>query len=98
MQNGGLILWNAVAIQEMFKIPWHMGDHLVRDDSENHFEGPVIPFGATVDYHPISTKGQSRLYQIGKKVLPRIFLGYALVAGEPGKEMFWLLTLRSWEN
>ena len=31
--------------------------------------------------HPISTKDQSRLHQFGKKVLPGIFLRYALVAG-----------------
>ena len=39
--------------------------------------GPVIPF----EYHPISAKDQSRLHQFGSKVLPGIFLGYALHAG-----------------
>ena len=34
-----------------------------------------------VEYHPISTKDQSRLHQCGKKVLLAIFLGYALYAG-----------------
>ena len=42
------------------------------------FKGQVIPFGAMVDYHPISWKDQSRLHQFGAKVLPGIFLGYAL--------------------
>ena len=46
-----------------------------------HFNGPVIPFGATFEYHPISAKDQSRLHQFGSKVLPGIFLGYALYAG-----------------
>ena len=45
------------------------------------FNGPVIPFGAMVEYHPISAKDQSRLHQFGPKVLPGIFLGYALNAG-----------------
>ena len=45
------------------------------------FDGPVIPFGAMVEYHPISAKDQSRLHQFGAKVLPGIFLGYALYAG-----------------
>ena len=40
------------------------------------FNGPVIPFGAMVEYHPISAKDISRLHQFGKKVLPGIFLGY----------------------
>ena len=34
-----------------------------------------------VEYHPISTKDLSRLHQFGKKVLPRILLGYVLYAG-----------------
>ena len=32
-------------------------------------------------YHPITAKGQSIIHQFGKKVLPGLFLGYALYAG-----------------
>ena len=45
------------------------------------FIGPVISFGALVEYHPISAEDLSRLHQFGPKVLPGIFLGYALHAG-----------------
>ena len=45
------------------------------------FRGPIIPFGAMVEYHPISTRDQSRLHQFGKKVLRGISLGYELIAG-----------------
>ena len=45
------------------------------------FNGPVIPLGAMVEYHPISAKDQSRLHQFGAEVLPGIFLGHALYAG-----------------
>ena len=45
------------------------------------FLGPIIPFGSLVEYYPISAKDQSRIHQFGKKVLPRLFLGYALYAG-----------------
>ena len=45
------------------------------------FDGFVTPFGAMVEYHPISANDQSRLHQFGSKVLPGIFLGYALYAG-----------------
>ena len=45
------------------------------------FNGPVIPFGAMVEYYPISATDISRLQQFGPKVLPGIFLGYALYAG-----------------
>ena len=45
------------------------------------FEGPIIPFGSLVEYHPITAKDHSRIHQSGKKVLPGLFLGYALYAG-----------------
>ena len=45
------------------------------------FKGPVIPFGAMVEYHHISDKDLSRLHQFGSKVLPGKFLGHALHAG-----------------
>ena len=46
------------------------------------FDGPVIPFRASVEYHTISAKDYSRLHQFGAKVLPGIFLGYALYAAK----------------
>ena len=45
------------------------------------FKGPIIQFGSLVEYYPISVKDQSRIHQVGKKVLPGLFLGYALYAG-----------------
>ena len=45
------------------------------------FKGPIIPFGSLVEYHPITAEDQSRIHQFGKKVLPGLFLGYALYAG-----------------
>ena len=45
------------------------------------FEGPTIPFGSLVEYDSITAKEQSRIHQFGKKVLPGLFLGYALCAG-----------------
>ena len=45
------------------------------------FNGPIMPFGVMVEYHPISAKDPSRLHQFGAKVLPGIFLGCALYAG-----------------
>ena len=45
------------------------------------FKGPIIPFGSLVEYHPQTAKDQSRIHQFGKKVLPGLFLGYALYAG-----------------
>ena len=62
------------------------------------FNGPVIPFGAMVEYHPISAKDQSRLHQFGAKVLPGKFLGYALYAVKSGKETLWSQTLKNWRR
>ena len=36
---------------------------------EKQFGGPIIPFGAKDEYHPISGKDQARLHELGKKVL-----------------------------
>ena len=51
-------------------------------------KGPIIPFGALVEYLPNSERDRARIHQFGKKVLSGIFLGYALIAGEFGKEIF----------
>ena len=45
------------------------------------FNGPIIPFGSLVEYHPVTAKDQSRIHQFGETVLPGLFLGYALYAG-----------------
>ena len=44
-------------------------------------KGPIIPFASLVEYYPISAKDPIRIHQFGKKVLPVLFLGYALYAG-----------------
>ena len=62
------------------------------------FKGPIIPFGSVVEYHPTTAKDQSRIHQFGKKVLPGLFLGYVLYAGEFGRVIYWSQTLRSWKR
>ena len=47
----------------------------------NPWNGIVRPFGATVEYHLVSSKDLSRLHHFGPKVLPEILLGSALYAG-----------------
>ena len=79
MKGGGHTLWNAIALCEMSKTSWQMGKRHTKDDLENN-SGQIIPFGAMVEYHPISIRDQSRPHQFGKKVLPGIFLGYELIA------------------
>ena len=81
MKNGGQIPWNAVPICDT-------STDLLSDGKTHHerrfgqpCKGPIIPFGSLVEYHPITAKDQSRIHQFGKKVLPGLFLGYALYAG-----------------
>ena len=50
------------------------------------FKGPIIPFGSLVEHYPIQPKDQSRIHHFGKKVLPGLFLGYALYAGRIRKD------------
>ena len=45
------------------------------------FNGSVIQFGAMVEYHPFSATDIPRRQHFGPKVLPGVFLGYALYAG-----------------
>ncbi len=46
-----------------------------------NFDGPVIPLGAEIAYLPISQKDKDRVHQMGDKLLPGIFVGYATFAG-----------------
>ena len=69
-----------LSICEMSKTSWQMGKRHTKDDLENLFKEPIIPFGAMVEYHPSSPKDQATLHQFCKKVLPGIFLGYELIA------------------
>ena len=82
VMNCGRIPGNVTAICETFKISCVMGRHHAKGVSEKTFNGPLIPIGAMVEYHPISVKAPSRLHQFGPKVLPGILLGYVLHAEE----------------
>ena len=48
---------------------------------ENLSKDQSFRFSSLVEYYPISAKNQSRIHQFGKKVLPGLFLGYALYTG-----------------
>ena len=81
MKVGGQILWNVTPICETSQIYCLMGKTPYERRFGQPFQGPIIPFGSLVEYHPITAKDQSRIHQFGKKVLPGLFLGYALYAG-----------------
>ena len=43
------------------------------------FKGPIILFGAMVEYHPSLPKNQMKIHQFGKKVFPGVLLVYELI-------------------
>ena len=53
----------------------------MRDVLGNHLKDRYSVW-SLVEYSPISAQDQSRIHQFGKKVLPELFLGYVLYAGE----------------
>ena len=82
MKVGGQILWNVTPICETSQTCCLMGRTPCERRFGKPFKAPIIPFGFIgLQYHPISAKDQSRIHQFGKKVLPGLFLGYALYAG-----------------
>ena len=81
MKVGGQILWNVTPIFETSQIYYLMGRRLVKDVLGNHLKDRLFHLVHWFEYHPITAKDQSRIHQFGKKVLPGLFLGYALYAG-----------------
>ena len=78
MKIGGRILWNVTPICGTSQISYLMGRRPMKDVLGSHLKDL---FGSLVDYHPVTAKDQSRIHQFGQKVLPGLFLGYALYAG-----------------
>ena len=62
-------------------------------------DGPVIPYGAMVEYHPFSQKDISRTTSIWSYSLARCIPRLCLVCGvEAGKETLWPQTLKTWRR
>ena len=62
---------------------------------KNHFKDQSFHLVSLVEYHPISTKDQSRIHQVGKKALPREYSSdYVLYTWrEFGKETLLVVDL-----
>ena len=48
---------------------------------KKEFAGPIIPYGAAVEYLPITKKDKAKCHKLGGKLLKGIFLGYVQHAG-----------------
>ena len=94
--NGGRIPWNATAICEIFRISNLMGKDTIWKAVRN---GPVIPFGAMVEYHPISAKDLYRDYtNLVQKSYQRYTFDMRYTRGESGNETYWSRTLKNWSR
>ena len=51
------------------------------------FKGPIIPFGAQIEYKPARDIDIQRLHAFGKKTHTGIFIGYLQHAGAGGQNM-----------
>ena len=78
MKIGGQILWNVTPICETSQIYYLMGRRPMKDVLGNHLKDLLFHL---VHWLSITAEDQSRIHQLGKKVLPGLFLGYSLYAG-----------------
>ena len=84
MKVGGQILWNVKPVCETSQIYCLMGRRPMKGDSANHSKDRsfrLVHWLSITLFYPFTAKDQSRIHQFGKKVLPGLFLGYALYAG-----------------
>ena len=84
MKNGGLIPWNATAICEISKTSSQMGQHLMKDDLENHSKGQQYLLEHRLNIIRFHRQIKQKIINFGKKVLPGTILGY-----EPIAERIW---------
>ena len=80
MKVGGQMLWNVTPhLRNVTDLLSHGKTPCERRFGQP-FKGPINPFGSLIEFHHISAKDQLRIQIFGKKVLPGLFLGYALYA------------------
>ena len=84
---------------EIFRTDCLMGKHHTKGDFGEPCKGPrlfqlVHWLSITLSLRRTSQES----INLERKVLPGLFLGYALYAGEFGRVTYWLQTLRSWKR
>ena len=81
MKIGGQIQWNAILICETFKISCLMRKLHTKNVWENHLKDQSYRLVHWLSITQSLRRTSQRIHQFGKKVLPGLFLGYALYAG-----------------
>ena len=82
MKIGGQILWNATPICETSQIYDLMGRRPMKDFLGNHLKDRLFHLVHWLSITLYLCEGSVKNPSIGKKVLPGLFLGYALYAVE----------------
>ena len=59
----------------------HHGSTAYKAKWKQDFRGPVIPFGAAIEYIPITQKDKDRIHSLGKQTITGIFVGYEQQSG-----------------
>ena len=87
----------SVALCEMLKISWQIGEHSMRDDSENHSKAQWFRSEQwSNNFRFLRNTSQGSTNWV-RKSCQECFSDMHCRRGESGKEIFWLQTLRSWK-
>ena len=78
---GGQILWNVTPICETSQIYDLMGRSPMKDVLGNHLKDRLFHLVHWLSITLYLRRTSQKIHQFGKKVLPGLFLGYALYAG-----------------
>ena len=89
--------YGMLLLSAKFKTSWQMGEHLTNCDLENQFQARSFRLVQWLNIILFLRKTSQDSTNLARKCLPEFFSGYALCAGEFGKEIFWSQALRSWK-
>ena len=64
----------------------------------NHLQDRLFHLVHWLSIYPFTAKDQARIHQFGRKVLPGLFLGYALYAGGIWKGDVLFAAVEEWET
>ena len=81
MRNGGLILWNAVAVCDMSKTSWQTGKLRMTDDLKNHSKGQQFLSEQWLNIIRFHNEINQDYINLARKYYQESFLGYELIAG-----------------
>ena len=100
MKIGGQIPWNVKPICDNVTDLLSDGKTPYERRCGQPFEGPIIPFGSLVEFHPSTAKDRCRQESINleRKSYQDCSSDMHCTRGEFGRVTYWSQTLRSWRR